>query len=134
MNVNEKAVRLAGEPLQIRGARRFVAEMLGDGHPCRADAMLLASETGTNAITHSFSGRPGGSFLLTVRWTETWARVAVADQGANGTPCLRQAAAGAVSGRGVALLDELAARWGFIRRSTQSTEVWFIVERPARSR
>jgi anti-sigma regulatory factor (Ser/Thr protein kinase) len=94
--------------------------------------MLLTSETGTNAITHSFSGRPGGSFLLTVRWTEGWARVTVADQGANGTPCLRRADLGAASGRGVALLDELAARWGFVRHSTKSTEVWFVVERAAR--
>jgi anti-sigma regulatory factor (Ser/Thr protein kinase) len=108
LNVGEKAVRLPGLPAQVAVARRFVAEALGDGHPCRADAMLLTSETGTNAIAHSSSGRPGGSFLLTVRWTDGWVRVAIADQGAAGAPCLRRAGPGEPSGRGIALLDGLA--------------------------
>ncbi|GAA2450368.1 hypothetical protein GCM10010191_80330 [Actinomadura vinacea] len=127
MSVNEKAVRLPGMPVQVAAARRFVAEALGDGHPCRADAMLLTSETGTNAIAHSSSGRPGGSFLLTVRWTDEWARVALADQGAAGAPCLRRAGLGESSGRGLALLDGLAERWGFSRCSSGATEVWFVV-------
>lgn len=74
VGANEKEVRLAGVPVQIAVARRFVAEAVGPGHPGRADAMLLTSETGTNAIAHSKSGRPGGSFLLNVRWTESWVR------------------------------------------------------------
>ncbi|WP_329518522.1 ATP-binding protein [Spirillospora sp. NBC_01491] len=125
-------VRLAGLPVQIPVARRFVADALGDGHPCRADAMLLASEVGTNAINHSLSGEVGGSFLLTVHWTEGWARVAVADQGAAEAPCLRRAGLGEASGRGIALLDELAVRWGFMRRSVRGTEVWFVLGEPPR--
>ncbi|MFV2178145.1 ATP-binding protein [Actinomadura sp. LOL_016] len=89
---------------------------------------MLTSEIGTNAIAHSRSGRPGGSFLVNVRWTVQWARVAVTDEGATGAPCLRRAGTAKEAGRGVALLDELAVRWGFSRRSTRGTEVWFVVE------
>ncbi|MFB4313555.1 ATP-binding protein [Actinomadura sp. 21ATH] len=127
MNELEKEVRFAGVPAQVRVARRFVGDALGDGHPCRWDAMLLASEVCTNAVHHSYSGRPGGTFLLNVRWAPEWVRVAVVDQGADGTPCLRRAGAGAVSGRGVALLDELSVRWGFVRRAGSATEVWFLI-------
>ncbi|MEU8202563.1 hypothetical protein [Streptosporangium sp. NPDC049046] len=38
---------------QVRPARNFVAEILGDDHPLRDDAVLLTSELATNAIEHS---------------------------------------------------------------------------------
>jgi len=40
-------------PEQVRPARAFVAELLGDDHPLRDDAMLLTSELATNAVEHS---------------------------------------------------------------------------------
>ncbi|MGJ6963445.1 ATP-binding protein [Streptosporangium sp. G11] len=38
---------------QVRNARNFVAEILGDDHPLRDNAMLLTSELATNAVEHS---------------------------------------------------------------------------------
>ncbi|OLT16065.1 hypothetical protein BJF79_18595 [Actinomadura sp. CNU-125] len=126
MSVQQKEIRLPGLAVEVSAARRFVREVLGE-HPGRADAVLLTSEIGTNAVEHSRSGRPGGSFLVNVRWTIRWARVAVIDDGADGAPCLQRVGTGSAGGRGVALLDELAVRWGFSRRSTRGTEVWFVV-------
>ncbi|WP_326645270.1 ATP-binding protein [Streptosporangium sp. NBC_01755] len=45
--------RFPATPDQVRPARNFVAEILGDDHPLRDDAMLLASELATNAVEHS---------------------------------------------------------------------------------
>ena len=125
MSVQEKEIRLPGLAAEVSAARRFVRDVLGE-HPGRTDAVLLTSEIGTNAIEHSRSGRPGGSFLVQVRWTIQWVRVAVVDDGADGAPCLRRVGTSREGGRGVALLDELAVRWGFSRRSTTGTEVRMI--------
>ncbi|MEU3169405.1 ATP-binding protein [Streptosporangium sp. NPDC006930] len=45
--------RFPATPDQVRGARAFVADILGDDHPLRDDAMLLTSELATNAVEHS---------------------------------------------------------------------------------
>ncbi|MER5624137.1 ATP-binding protein [Streptosporangium sp. NPDC002544] len=45
--------RFPASPDQVRPARNFVAEILGDDHPLRDDAMLLTSELATNAVEHS---------------------------------------------------------------------------------
>ncbi|MEU8201560.1 ATP-binding protein [Streptosporangium sp. NPDC049046] len=45
--------RFAATPEQVRPARAFVAELLGNDHPLRDDAMLLTSELATNAVEHS---------------------------------------------------------------------------------
>lgn len=126
MKAGEKEIRLPGLAIEVSAARRFVRDVLGE-HPGRTDAVLLTSEIGTNAVEHSRSGRPGGSFLVNVRWTVEWVRVAVTDEGAAGAPCLQRGGTAREGGRGVALLDELAVRWGFSRRSTRGTEVWFVV-------
>ncbi|MET8047354.1 ATP-binding protein [Streptosporangium sp. NPDC005286] len=45
--------RFTAVPDQVRPARNFVAEILGDDHPLHDDAMLLTSELATNAVEHS---------------------------------------------------------------------------------
>ncbi|MEU8202719.1 hypothetical protein [Streptosporangium sp. NPDC049046] len=45
--------RFAATPDQVKPARAFVAELLGDDHPLRDDAILLTSELATNAVEHS---------------------------------------------------------------------------------
>ncbi|MEU3165169.1 ATP-binding protein [Streptosporangium sp. NPDC006930] len=45
--------RFTATPEQVRPARAFVAELLGDDHPLRDDAILLTSELATNAVEHS---------------------------------------------------------------------------------
>jgi anti-sigma regulatory factor (Ser/Thr protein kinase) len=118
---------LPGTPDQVRTVRRIVGATLGDGHPCRDDAILLSSETATNAITHSDSGAEGGKFTLRVECTESWARVSVRDAGSSRLPCWCRAGREASNGRGTELLDNLAARWGVLREMSGTT-VWFELE------
>jgi anti-sigma regulatory factor (Ser/Thr protein kinase) len=115
---------LPGTPDQVRTVRRIVGATLGDGHPCRDDAVLLSSETATNAITHSDSGAEGGKFTLRVEYTGTWACVSVRDDGSSRLPCWCRAGQEATNGRGTELLDNLAIRWGVLREGPGTT-VWF---------
>jgi anti-sigma regulatory factor (Ser/Thr protein kinase) len=118
--------RLPGTPDQVRNARLIIATILGDAHPCIDDAVLLASETATNAIRHSESAWPGGEFALTVEHTEAWVRVTVRDDGSCTVPCLCPVTGTADHGRGVKLLDVVAFRWGLLREK-RCNEVWFEV-------
>lgn len=115
---------LPGTPDQVRTVRRIVGAALGDGHPCRDDAVLLSSETATNAITHSDSGAEGGKFAVRVECTRTWVRVSVRDDGSSRLPCWCRAGREATNGRGTELLDNLAIRWGVLREGPGTT-VWF---------
>lgn len=126
MGASVRSLRLPGRPDQIRQARRFVADMLGTEHGFRDDAMLLVSETATNAVEHTGSGEPGGHFTVTVSRTDTWARVVVSDEGAHTTPCFCRVSGESTEGRGSELLDGCALRWG-MSRGPDGTAVWFDV-------
>ncbi len=120
------SLRLPGSPEQVRTARRFVADVLGAAHAHRDAAVLLVSETATNAVEHSGSGGPGGHFVVTVSTTDTWVRVVVADEGSSGVLCFCRVSAEATEGRGSELLDGCASHWGFTR-GPEGTQVWFDV-------
>lgn len=126
MGAQVRSLRLPGRPEQVRTARRFVADALGGAHAHRDEAVLLVSETATNAVEHSGSGDPGGHFVVTVRNTDSWARIVVTDEGSPDTPCFCRVGAESTEGRGSELLDGCASRWGFIR-GPEGTRVWFDV-------
>ena len=128
MDARKFTERLPGTPDQVRKVRLIITAALGDAHPCIDDAVLLASETATNAVRHSDSARPGGEFALTVERTDAWARVTVCDDGSSRVPCLCPVKPTAERGRGVKLLDVLASRWGLLREKSRN-EVWFEVGR-----
>ena len=113
-----------GDPEQVALARRFVAGVL-NGCPAADTAVLLASELAANALAHSRSGA-GGSFDVIVWRGVAAACIAVLDDGASQAPVpgrfdpLREA------GRGLALVDTLAARWGHCGGPT-GRGVWFLV-------
>ena len=69
-----------GRPEQVRVARTLLAGFL-EGFPAADEALLLASELATNAISHSASGQPDGSFTIRARLSGVWLRVEVEDQG-----------------------------------------------------
>lgn len=125
-----------GRPEQVRAARRFIAAVLGDDHPCHDDAVLLLSEIATNALRHTASGHPGerggaGTFAVMVAHSPKWVRVSVLDAGSTTIPCGCRVRRNATGGRGIALVDRMAFRWGFVRE-TGATTVWFEVGRPQR--
>jgi serine/threonine-protein kinase RsbW len=68
----------------IEQVREVCADMtaITDGYPLSDDLVLIASELATNAIVHSRSGRPAGSFTVRVTiYPDDYAWVEVVDQG-----------------------------------------------------
>jgi anti-sigma regulatory factor (Ser/Thr protein kinase) len=102
-------------------ARRFVADTLASWNVSRevvADAVLLVSELVTNALLHA---RSAPSVELTR--TDGRIRVVVFDDSPL-APRRRYYATTAVTGRGIALVDALASRWG-TERDGDGKFVWF---------
>ncbi|WP_440103348.1 ATP-binding protein [Streptosporangium sp. H16] len=127
---------------QVRPARNFVAEILGDGHPLCDDAVLLTSELATNAVEHSVqpvdtgTTRDGtgpverpGEFVVTVAFLPHGVLVTVQDPGSARIPCVRNSGPDATGGRGLMLVNDLATRWGFHRDGT-GTVIWFELGSP----
>ena len=112
-----------GDAGQVREARRFLAGVL-DGCPAAADALLCVSELATNAVLHSWSGRPGGRFTVCARMRAGSVRVAVADEGG---PWGRRRDSGGQSGRGLLIVSGLASRWGREDGAAGRT-VWFEID------
>lgn len=108
------AASFPGRPDQAGVARRWLGGWLGEGHPAEETAVLLLSETFTNACVHSRSAEPGGVVEVAVVQAADLVRVEVIDEGggpvelAPGDP-----AADAESGRGLWLVDLLSKDWGW---------------------
>ncbi|MCT9082863.1 ATP-binding protein [Streptomyces fulvoviolaceus] len=93
------------------------------------EVRLCASELLTNVIDHLGEGTP-----VTVRVLRTVhgsTRVEVTDPDPRALPLLLRATATDENGRGLALLDALARRWGVEPGADRKT-VWCELEEPAR--
>ena len=111
---------------QVHAVREFVGETLGDDS-CADILVLLASELATNSIMHSDSRLPGGTITVTVTGTPDVARVEVRDAGGISAPSLKGTDdALAEGGRGLRLVNDLAARWNY-RRDADGLVTWFEV-------
>ena len=119
-----------GSPREVRSVRAFVAEVVG-GCPVADDVILLASEVAANAIVHTASGK-GGTFTVAVHPSGDMVRVEVHDGGSETFPDLRALQDLATSGRGLGLVELLAARWGHLG-DRDGRIVWFEVDLPAAS-
>jgi len=111
-----------GDPSQVAEARRFVRSAIIPSGPA-ADAVLMASELATNAIQHTGTGR-GGTFDVVVTRLPGGVRVAVTDEGAVTAPQIAGQHATGLSGRGLAIVEALASRWGHHGDQNGRT-VWF---------
>jgi hypothetical protein len=70
----------AGRADQVGQARALLAAFL-HGEPTADNAVLLASELAANAVSHSASGQPGGTFTVRAHLTGTGVYAEVEDQG-----------------------------------------------------
>jgi anti-sigma regulatory factor (Ser/Thr protein kinase) len=124
-----ESVRVAGRGDRARVVRAFVGAVLGPGHPCGDDAVLLASELFGNSVRHSNSGLPGETVTVTVTVTACTGtvRVEVTDRSGPGLPELRPPGDDAEDGRGLGIVARLAARWGWRRRGGR-TMTWFEIQ------
>ncbi|WP_238434541.1 MULTISPECIES: ATP-binding protein [unclassified Frankia] len=112
---------IAQDPAIVRDARHAVRRLCQDvdlaADTCET-AVLLASETVTNAIVH---GCPPAR--LVIRASPEGVRVEVSD-GDTLPPVIVAAQPDATSGRGIGLIDTLATRWGVQPHASGKT-VWF---------
>ncbi|WP_176728553.1 ATP-binding protein [Planobispora rosea] len=112
-------------PESVAVARRRARELLGEGHPASEDVILLVSEVVTNSVVHSGSA-DGGRVAMTLAVEAGTVTVEVCDAGsADSAPRVRFAP-DEEGGRGMFLVDLLAARWG-VRQdgSCGPRTVWF---------
>lgn len=108
-------------PTSPSAARRFVQDALVDMGERDAEdiAVLLASELVTNAVLHGEA-----PISLQVSCTKELLRVEVTDSSST-KPAPRQAGPGAVSGRGLDLVDALSSAWGVDQHADNGKAVWF---------
>jgi anti-sigma regulatory factor (Ser/Thr protein kinase) len=118
--------RLSLEPASASpsAARRWLADQLA-GYPesMVADAALLVSEVVTNAVLHA------GTTIEVAIHAREGVRVEVAD-GSTVLPNAKGYIADAATGRGLMLLEAMAAAWGVEVRPSGKV-VWFDVAAPA---
>ena len=89
---------------------------------------LVVSELTPNATTHTRSGAPGGRYTLRIAISSAQVRVEVHDAGPlpGRSPTRGWAHPEATHGRGLALVDTFATRWGLL---SPSSGVWAEVAR-----
>lgn len=109
----------SGDPSQVRAARRFVAARLGDGHPCRDDAVQLIGELVAESLRHAASCERPPGYGVSVLATPSAARVTLSTQG-----CGCWTSPDLTPGRGVHLVDLFTRRWG-VTASRAGVCVWF---------
>ncbi|GGS97763.1 hypothetical protein GCM10010156_64950 [Planobispora rosea] len=110
---------------QVPAARAWVLACLPSGCPRAADVALVLTELVTNAVIHSASGAPGGSFRVQVEVTPGAVTLAVIDQGPALVPVPREPDE---SGWGLAcIVGDLADGYEVIDDSAGRT-VWCLLE------
>lgn len=113
--------RFAPAPGSVGEARRFLTRTLADwdGEDLAWTAALLLSELATNAVLHAGSD----GFSVALRLLEDGAlRVELTDASVR-PPRQRDYGTSATTGRGIALVDQLAREWGVAPRPGGKT-VW----------
>ncbi|MER6808696.1 ATP-binding protein [Spirillospora sp. NPDC000708] len=101
-----------GTPDQAAAARRFTT-MLRSGRPVLDDVLLTVDELVVNALRHTESGQPGGTFAVDIVSRGGSVAVAVTDEGAPCEPAVADAGDDAESGHGLRTVSLLASGWGW---------------------
>jgi serine/threonine-protein kinase RsbW len=113
---------------QLRHMRRELAGVL-DGCPSADEIILCASELAANAVQHSRSGRPGGTFTLRVEVSGgDYVRIAIDDDGGPWAAVVSSLD----RGRGLVIIAALTADWGTTTGPVGRT-VWALFDWPASS-
>jgi len=126
----EAVLELPQALTSVRTARRFVSEKLNEWSLdlLLDDALLVASELATNAITHAES-----NCRLRLSLNPGTLRIDVLDTGA-GTPEPQPPSWTEEHGRGLHLVDALTTAWGLELVPGDGKLVWAELARPAAAR
>jgi anti-sigma regulatory factor (Ser/Thr protein kinase) len=101
----------SGEVRQVRAVRHWIETLLPDCE-ARDSLILIASELAANSVEHTRSGEPGGHFTVHLACSSDSVRLTVGDQGSPRPPQAVAAALDSEHGRGLFMVDGLAADWG----------------------
>ncbi len=115
-----------GRPDQVPRARHFVRFLLSDASCCD-DAEQAVAELAANAVCHTASGRPHGTFVVEVVRKASTVRITVHDQGGGGVPeFVRRERVDPLGerGRGLALVGALASKAGHRGDRETGHAVW----------
>ncbi|MEV6159116.1 ATP-binding protein [Nonomuraea sp. NPDC052129] len=117
---------LPGVKRSVSVARRCVGEVLTvAGHDDVDDVRLVVSELVANAVAHIASGEPGGFVTVEISSVDAvTAYIEVIDDGALTVPEVRNADADDCGGRGLWLVEAVAAGWGVRDEGYQRRVVW----------
>jgi serine/threonine-protein kinase RsbW len=116
----------AAMPHQVAAARRFLAGLLADWC-AKDDALVCLSELATNALLHSRSASPGGTFTVHAHpYPGAW-RVGVSDKGGSWQPRAETVGTQCLTSRGLAIVAALAVRVGIEPYGQYGRLVWFEV-------
>jgi anti-sigma regulatory factor (Ser/Thr protein kinase) len=116
------AQTVPAQPEEVGQVRKSLARVL-DGCPAAEDAIACLSELAANAVTHTRSAQPGGTFTVRARLTPAGRlRVEVTDQGG---PWTQPAPRDGQHGRGLLIVRQLARDFGISSESHTSRTVWF---------
>jgi anti-sigma regulatory factor (Ser/Thr protein kinase) len=95
---------------EVGRARRWARELLADS-PHADDAALIVTELGANALLHTVSGDPAGSFHVSLALSEHVVCVSVTDAGGAKTrPVVGHPGEDETHGRGLGMVAALAQR------------------------
>jgi anti-sigma regulatory factor (Ser/Thr protein kinase) len=121
----EQRLELPPRPASAAAARRFVSDVLRPlGAATREVGVLLASELVTNALLYA-----QGLIEVRVQADEDCVRVSVRDTN-HQTVAPKHVGPQATSGRGLALVEAMAADWGVDLIPDDGKEVWFELPGP----
>jgi anti-sigma regulatory factor (Ser/Thr protein kinase) len=107
----------------VRSALRKDLAVLPE--PVREDVALVASELLGNAVRYAAS-LPDGQLAVDWGVGELGVEISVTDGGGVTTPAILDAALTSTGGRGLTIVESVAARWGVEHRGAQTT-VWAVV-------
>lgn len=110
-----------GSAASPAGARRWIRELLPPGET-QDELLTIAGELTANAVTHTRSGLPGGTFSVEISWSPGLIRLIVGDRGAPTPPRLITDSDG-TAGRGLLLVSEMARQWG-VTGGQDGRRVW----------
>jgi hypothetical protein len=118
----------SGDPSRVGRARRFIANRLGDTHPCRDDAVQLIGELIAELLRHA--GTCGGPARYTVAIRSTCRRARVTLSTESACPCWTSPRL--TPGRGTHIVDLFTPHWG-VSTGHAGTSVWFEVRSEERT-
>lgn len=120
------SVRVAPTAASVGSVRSALREDLAVlPEPVREDVALVATELLGNALRHA-SSLPDGQFAVDWGLGELGVEIAVTDGGGATTPGVLDAGPDATGGRGLTIVESVAARWGVEHHGAQTT-VWAVV-------